>query len=127
MTLRPCLIHGGLWDREIAVHCQTGQPYIFDSEAYWAHNECEMHIWRPARYKTDETFRKEYSRHFPPSEPVEDWGDGSLLYSLRADLHDSIMFSETTYFRDLLVEGTRELVEKFPSGYDGNAAGKAEG
>jgi protein-ribulosamine 3-kinase len=39
-TLKPCLVHGDLWDGNAAVHAETDQPYIFDSSAFWAHNEC---------------------------------------------------------------------------------------
>lgn len=38
--LKPCLVHGDLWDSNVAVHVETGQPFIFDSSAFWAHNEC---------------------------------------------------------------------------------------
>jgi protein-ribulosamine 3-kinase len=41
-TLRPCLVHGDLWDWNVAVHAVTNQPYIFDSSAFWAHNECSL-------------------------------------------------------------------------------------
>lgn len=120
-TIRPCLIHGDLWDGNIGVDSRTGQPYIFDSSAFWGHNEYEHHIWRGARYKIGKPFRREYFNHFPISQPEDDWDDRNLLYSLLADLHDSILYPKTKAFRDLIIESMRKLVEKFPDGYQGKA------
>jgi fructosamine-3-kinase len=39
-TLRPCLVHGNLWEEHVAVHAANDQLYIFNSSAFWAHNEC---------------------------------------------------------------------------------------
>ena len=39
--IRPCLVHGDLWNGNSSVAVGTGEPYIFDSCALWAHNECE--------------------------------------------------------------------------------------
>jgi hypothetical protein len=62
---------------------------------------------------------KEYFKHFPISPPEEDWDDRNLLYSLRADLHDSILFPSATRFRLLLIITLKQLVDKFPNGYEG--------
>ena len=124
-TLRPCLVHGDLWDGNVAVHVGTGQAYIYDSSAFWAHNEYEMNMWRGERFKMRRAFVKEYFSHFPISSPVEDWDDRNLLYSLRADLHDSILFPSTTSFRELMLATMRTLVDKFPEGYTGTAHCKA--
>lgn len=125
-TLVPCLIHGDLWDGNVAVHHKTAQPYIFDASAFWGHNEYELHIWRGARYRIGKTFIREYFNHYPVSAPEEDWNDRNLLYSLRADLHSSILFKRTKKFRNLLIEGMRQLVERYPKGYEGPASVKAE-
>ncbi|KAI9695528.1 MAG: hypothetical protein M1820_008541 [Bogoriella megaspora] len=123
-NLRPCLIHGDLWDGNVAVHAKTGRPYIFDASAFWAHNEYELHIWKGTRYRIRKTFVKEYFNHFPISPPKDDWEDRHLLYSLRADLHSSILFKQTEKFRQLLIQSLRQLVDKFPNGYEGPAARK---
>ncbi len=34
-TLRPCLVHGDLWDGNVAVHAKTDKPIIFDASALW--------------------------------------------------------------------------------------------
>ena len=123
-TLRPCLVHGGLEDGNIAVHARTGQPVIFDASALWAHNEYELHIWRGSRYKMGKSFVREYFNHFPISPPEDDWQDRNLLYSLEADLHSSTLFKHTQKFRDLLIHSMIELIDKFPNGYEGPAKRK---
>ena len=123
-TLRPCLVHGDLWDGNTAVYARTGLPVIFDASALWAHNEYELHIWRGGRYKMGKTFVREYFNHFPISPPEDDWQDRNLLYSLVADLHSSALFKHTEKFRDLAIQSMRELVEKFPNGYEGTAKRK---
>ena len=40
--IRPCLVHGDLWDGNASVSVETGKPYVFDSCALWAHNECKQ-------------------------------------------------------------------------------------
>ena len=39
--LKPCLIHGDLWDGNVAVNATSKSPLIFDASAFWAHNECK--------------------------------------------------------------------------------------
>ncbi|KAK8090224.1 hypothetical protein PG997_005185 [Apiospora hydei] len=38
-TVKPCLIHGDLWEENIGTELRTGELYIFDSCAYYAHHE----------------------------------------------------------------------------------------
>jgi hypothetical protein len=67
---------------------------------------------------------KEYFHHFPISPPENDWYDRYLLYSLMADLHSSTHFKHTERFRELLIQSMRELVQKYPKGYEGFAKRK---
>ena len=39
--IKPCLVHGDLWYGNASVSVETGEPYVFDSCALWAHNECK--------------------------------------------------------------------------------------
>ena len=126
-TLRPALIHGDLWDGNVALQAGTDQAYIFDSSAFWAHNEYELHMWRGERFKMTGLYLKEYFKNNPPSEPADEWEDRNLLYSLLADLHDSILFKgRTNRFRKLLIDTMRELVGKYSKGYEGTASRKGE-
>lgn len=124
--LRPTLVHGDLWHGNTAIHTESGMPCIYDSSALWAHNEYELHDWRGARFRIGKTFTKEYFHHFPISAPEDDWDDRNLLYSLIADLHDSILFKGTENFRNLCIETLAVLVAKFPNGYEGDAERKSD-
>lgn len=111
-SLTPCLVHGDLWDGNVALSAK-GQPYIFDAASFWAHNEYELHMWRGERYKFRDEFREEYFKHIAPSAPEEDCDGRNLLYSLMADLHDSILFPNTSQFRKLLIHTLKELLERY--------------
>ena len=39
--IRPCLIHGDIWDGNTATLAETGAPVIFDATCIYAHNECK--------------------------------------------------------------------------------------
>jgi protein-ribulosamine 3-kinase len=63
-SIKPCLIHGDLWDGNVATDTETGEPFIFDAAAYYAHNEMELGIWRAKRHKLrEEIYRDAYLRH----------------------------------------------------------------
>jgi hypothetical protein len=42
----------------------------------------EMAPWRPARQKMNRPYVEAYLRHFPASEPVEDFDGRNALYAL---------------------------------------------
>jgi protein-ribulosamine 3-kinase len=102
-VLVPRLIHGDLWDGNASVDMATGCPLIFDAVVLYAHNECqyislksgdakyllpltrgldELGPWWAARHKMTDQYIAEYKRHFPPSDPAEDFEDRGLLYCL---------------------------------------------
>ena len=115
--IRPALIHGDLWGGNMALQAKTEQLYIFDSSAFWAHHEYDLHMWRGERFEMPDSYITEYFKHLPPSEPAGEWTDRNLLYSLQADLHDSILFQgRTDKFRKLLIQTMRHLVEKYSTG-----------
>jgi protein-ribulosamine 3-kinase len=41
-SIKPCLIHGDLWESNIGTDARNGNIYIFDAAAYYAHNEMEI-------------------------------------------------------------------------------------
>jgi fructosamine-3-kinase len=104
-SIKPCLIHGDLWDENTATNPATGEPFIFDPCSFYAHNEYETGHWRAARIRLSaKEYVEGYKQLFPPSEPgkymgdldacdsaantspAEEWDDRNLLYSLRFDL-----------------------------------------
>ncbi|MCJ1394921.1 hypothetical protein MMC18_007801 [Xylographa bjoerkii] len=123
-VIRPCLLHGDLWDGNVSVHADSDLPYLFDAAVSWGHNEFDLSTWRPARFRFGRAHVKEYFRHFPISPPEEDWDDRNLLYSLRADLDESLLFPLAKRFYELAIITLKELTEKFPKGYEGTSPPK---
>ena len=41
-SIRPCLVHGDIWDGNVATDLDTDNPAIFDSACLYAHNECKL-------------------------------------------------------------------------------------
>jgi protein-ribulosamine 3-kinase len=69
-VIKPCLVHGDLWDENTATDMDTGEPFIFDAGSFYAHNEYELGNWRAARHRlSDRIYVRNYKRHFPVSEP----------------------------------------------------------
>lgn len=82
--IKPCLIHGDLWEGNIGTAYENNEIYIFDSAAYYAHNEMEIGMWRCTRHRiNEEIFTRQYLREFPKSEPVEEWDDRNRLYCVK--------------------------------------------
>ena len=85
--LKPCLIHGDLWEGNIGTDYQTGDLYIFDAAPYYAHNEMELGIWRTEHHRMkSKAYKVEYLRNFEASEPVDEWDDRNRLYSVKTQL-----------------------------------------
>lgn len=119
--LTPRLVHGDLWDGNASVDVNTGNPMIFDPTPLYAHHEYEMAPWWPPRHKMTDAYIAEYIKHFPVSEPANDWKDRGLLYSLRFDMHASSLYTGNPRFRYIAMDTMRDLVKKYPLGYEGYA------
>lgn len=97
-SVKPCLIHGDLWDGNIGTDANTGLPFIFDAAVYYAHHEMELGIWRAERHRLRAMiYRKEYIRNMMPSEPVSEWDDRNRLYSTKTNLMHSACFVGSPY------------------------------
>ena len=100
--LKPCLLHGDLWDENTATDMMTGKPFTFDASSFYGHNEYEIGNWRALRRRlSDKVYIRNYKRRIPVSEPSEkfllfhendvdsmvetEWDDRNLLYSLKYD------------------------------------------
>ncbi|EAQ90393.1 hypothetical protein CHGG_02328 [Chaetomium globosum CBS 148.51] len=89
-SIKPSLIHGDLWESNIGTNVETGEIYIYDACAYYAHHEKEVGIWRCEHHKMHEDhYRDEYFKNFEPSEPVEEFDDRNRLYSVETLLINS--------------------------------------
>ncbi|KAL1862500.1 hypothetical protein VTK73DRAFT_6876 [Phialemonium thermophilum] len=112
-SIKPCLIHGDLWEANIGTDAYTGEIYIFDACAYYAHHEKELGIWRCKHHKLyGEEYRQEYFKNYQPSEPLEEYDDRNRLYSVETLLINSAHFpgSET---RQRALDEMRYLIEKY--------------
>jgi fructosamine-3-kinase len=43
--LKPCIIHGDLWEGNMGINMETGDSILFDAGSYFAHNEMELGHW----------------------------------------------------------------------------------
>jgi len=124
--LRPCLVHGDLWEGNVAINLATKEPIIFDAASLWAHNEYEFRFVKPHRYRINEAFSTEYHKHFPVSEPQEDADDRNALYSILTDLHAACAYKAGYEYKELAMITMKRLIEKFPNGYEGTELKKGE-
>ena len=44
-VLKPCIIHGDLWEGNMGINMETGDSLLFDAGSYFAHNEMELGHW----------------------------------------------------------------------------------
>jgi protein-ribulosamine 3-kinase len=82
-SIKPCLIHGDLWEGNTGTSRVTGDVYIFDSGAFYAHHEMEIGDWRCTYNRIHhKVYTKTYNRHNPPSEPCKEWDDRNRMYCI---------------------------------------------
>ncbi|KAK7750908.1 hypothetical protein SLS62_007171 [Diatrype stigma] len=117
-SIRPSLIHGDLWHGNASTDRDTGMPVIFDAASFYAHNEYELAVWRQPWNEINKPYRERYHEHFPKSPPEADYDDRGLLYATRVNILDSILYRKDPSYREMLLAGMRELVEKFPDGLE---------
>jgi fructosamine-3-kinase len=81
--IKPSLVHGDLWEGNIGTASDSGNVYLFDSAAFYAHNELEVADWRPYYNKiSNEIYMETYLKYYEPSEPKDEWDDRNRLYSI---------------------------------------------
>lgn len=82
-AVKPSLIHADLWEGNIGTSYETGEIYIFDAAAFYAHNEMEIGDWRCDYNKIHtEVYKRTYLQHFEPSEPCQEWDDRNRMYCI---------------------------------------------
>jgi protein-ribulosamine 3-kinase len=80
-SIKPSLIHGDLWEGNIGTSFDGGNVYLFDSAAFYAHNELEVADWRGFYNKiSNKAYIRTYLKHYGPSEPKDEWEDRNRLY-----------------------------------------------
>ena len=81
-SIKPCLIHSDLWPGNCMPDADTDEIMIFDSCAFWGHNEADLGSWRAPRYRLGKPYLREYQRVMGISEPQADWDDRNALYAV---------------------------------------------
>ncbi|MCJ1477256.1 hypothetical protein MMC13_005927 [Lambiella insularis] len=114
-SVKPCLIHGDLWEGNVGTDLETGNIYIFDACSYYAHNEMEIGMWRTEHHRMKaKAYKREYLRNMEPSEPIDEWDDRNRLYSDKTKLMYSAHVPGTQV-RNQAFEDFNYLVEKYAS------------
>lgn len=80
-SVKPSLCHADLWEGNTGTSYETGDIYIFDSGALYAHNEFEIGDWRCNYNKIhNKVYTRTYLRNYGPSEPRDEWDDRNRMY-----------------------------------------------
>lgn len=89
--IKPCIIHGDLWEGNMGIHLGTGQVLLFDAGSYFAHNEMELGHWRCefSSVFRAKSYLRHYVRNYPKTEPVDEFDDRNRLYSLKGAINYS--------------------------------------
>lgn len=97
-SIKPCLIHGDIWEGNIGTDRETGRLYVYDAACYYAHNEMELGMWRINHHNLIAgKYRKEHLRNMEASKPKTQWDDRNRLYSCKAKLLLSASFPESRF------------------------------
>ena len=82
-SLKPCLIHGDLWEENAAINVLSSQSVVFDPTVMYAHHELELGMWRGDTYRFGPPYFRQYLIENPPSEPIEQFDDRNRIYSMK--------------------------------------------
>lgn len=75
-SVKPRLIHGALHEQNMGTEPRTGNIFLFDSCASYAHHEMTMGMWRVGHHHMKaREYRREYFKNYPPDEPREEADD----------------------------------------------------
>ncbi|KAL8798071.1 MAG: hypothetical protein Q9182_006982 [Xanthomendoza sp. 2 TL-2023] len=97
--VKPCLIHGDLWDGNIGTGFETGEIYIFDASVHYAHSEMEIAMWRGKFNKvvSSKVYLNNYLSRMGISEPTEQFDDRNRIYSVYHTLHESACHNGSSF------------------------------
>ncbi len=89
--IKPCIIHGDLWEGNMGIDKETGNTLIFDAGSYFAHNEMELGHWRCefTSVFSKKKYTEHYKRYYEAAEPADEFDDRNRLYSLKGAINYS--------------------------------------
>ncbi|KAI4596202.1 hypothetical protein KJ359_005709 [Pestalotiopsis sp. 9143b] len=114
-VVKPCLVHGDLWDENTGVDVESGEPVVFDASCMYAHNEYEIGMWRREIIRFNQPYIRQYLMRFPPSEPADQWDDRNRLYSIKFNFGHSISFPGSPLVREQMLNDMTYLNNKYSS------------
>lgn len=87
--IKPCIMHGDLWEGNMGINLETGDTLLFDAGSYYAHNEMELGHWRCefSSVFRSETYTRHYLQNYPAAEPVDEFDDRNRLYSIKGAIN----------------------------------------
>ncbi|KAI0015720.1 hypothetical protein F4780DRAFT_762781 [Xylariomycetidae sp. FL0641] len=118
-SIKPSLCHGDLWDGNVQYDVETKQPIIFDSCAFYGHNEVDLQAIGDPRYVLGIEFVDLYKTEVGASEPQEDFYDRHDLYGIRNNVVVAAICPEQVNLLEKAKDTMRELIVKFPDGFEG--------
>ncbi|KAK1764261.1 Fructosamine kinase-domain-containing protein [Phialemonium atrogriseum] len=102
--IKPCIIHGDLWEPNLGINLETGELMMYDVGSYYAHNEMDLGQWRAdfCSHLRSPIYPRQYLRHYPAAEPAEEFDDRNRLYSLKGTInysagHPGCIVRQTAY------------------------------
>lgn len=89
--VKPCIIHGDLWEGNMGIIKKTNRSILFDVWSYFAHSEMELGHWRCefSSVFRDKAYIESYLANYPPAEPADEFDDRNRLYSLEGAINYS--------------------------------------
>lgn len=98
-AIKPCLIHGDLWDGNIGTDSRTGEIYVFVASVHYAHNEMEIAMWRGKfnQVVKSKVYLDDYLSRMGVSEPAEQFDDRIRIFSVYHTLHESACHNGSSF------------------------------
>ncbi|KAI1865263.1 hypothetical protein JX265_008310 [Neoarthrinium moseri] len=89
--IKPCIIHGDLWEQNLGVNMNTGDLVMYDVGSYYAHNDMDLGLWGAdfCSHFRSKVYTTHYLRFYPAAEPLEEFDDRNRLYSLKGTINYS--------------------------------------
>ena len=64
--IKPCIIHGDLWEPSLGINKKTGDLVMYDASSYYAHNEMDLGQWRAefCSHVREQVYKDRYHAHY---------------------------------------------------------------